>query len=291
MKFQYLLTVLVTILLSSCGTGGGESGSSGSTKSFGLEDSSEIRGNVAGDYARANGTYVIRRFGYPTTNASVILEETNSYGGVNTVIKSTSEKVTDKSTGEISQSVSQEYYSKKNGLEYHTFKQGNDKNFYAVNALNGLANFTEYLINNGSFSTYYTYDTCSSYQTEICSNRNQVATVNVSYTKIGVETITTDLGQFQAYKIKYTLTQTSNNTNAFPNVSASATGWFYPSLGYVKQESTFQFNDYSPAITIEASLTISETNISRFSRNKESLDYLPQISLPNINMIPKEIAE
>jgi hypothetical protein len=286
----FTLIVLTTLLLAGCSGSGGESGSSGSTKSFGLEDSSEIRGNVAGDYAKASGTYVIRRSGYTTTNASVILEETNSYGGVNTVIKSTSEKITDKSTGEILQSVSQNYFSKKNGIEYHTFTQGNDKNFYAVNALNGLASFTEFIINHGSFSAYYTYDTCSSYQTEICSNRNRVATVNASYTKIGIETIETPLGQFQTYEIKYTLTQTSNDTDAFSNASASGTGWFYPSLGYIKQEFTVQINDLSPALTIEASLTVDETNISRFTRNERATDYLPQILPPNINTLPKEIA-
>jgi|TARA_A100001015_G_scaffold172686_1_gene191914 hypothetical protein len=281
--------ILTTLLLAGCNESGGDSGNSGSTKSFSLESSSEIRGNVAGDYAKASGTYTYRRPGYSTSNASVILEETNSYGGVNTIIKSTSQRVTDKSTGDISQSVSQDYYSKKNGLEYHTFTQGIDDNFYAVNALNGLADFTEFLINNGSFSTYYTYDTCSSYETEICSNRNQVATVSASYTNIGIETIETPLGRFQAYKIKAALTRTSNDTNAFSNISSSGTAWFYPSFGFVKQEFTTQFNDYSPAITMDATLTVDETNISRFSRKKAQQNHLPQLAFLRTIELPKEI--
>jgi len=42
----FTLIVLTTLLLAGCSGSGGESGSSGSAKSFGLEDSSEIRGTL-----------------------------------------------------------------------------------------------------------------------------------------------------------------------------------------------------------------------------------------------------
>ena len=88
----FTLIVLTTLLLAGCSGSGGESGSSGSAKSFGLEDSSEIRGNVAGDYAGATGVYTFRRSGYSTETADVTIEETNSYGGINVVVKTVSEK-------------------------------------------------------------------------------------------------------------------------------------------------------------------------------------------------------
>ena len=223
---------------------------------------------TAGDYFSYTGTVKLQRSGYSESNLNVEWEETYSNGGGSRIVSSSSQKTVDQSNGDISQYVSSTYYENRGGVDYLILEQGNDENFYAVNELNGEPVAVYNVINGGSFSTYFTYSSCTSYSSNTCSNPSQVAAIQVSYTLIGTESVTTPAGIFESYKIKAMATQTSNDTDAFSNTSQSAMMWYYPALGTVKQTWTYQLSDYSPAIIGEATKILKSTNNNKYSRNR-----------------------
>lgn len=258
--------------------GGGSSGSS--TKSYSLAEGGTVR-NITPGYSITHTGSLTARQGTSSATADYQNIRSTADGGIlqyssnPIVVISNSRKLTDKSSGQIEQSVSQDYYVTASGKDYWVLDQGANGLWYAVNQLQGLEDPTAKIVYSGSHSTYLTLNTCSSVDSNYsCINPTTVVESNGTWTKLGIETITTSLGTFETYKISETITQTSYNTSAYNNASISSIIWYYPDLGIVKREYTAQFNDYSPPLINEVTTTLKSTNNSKYSRNQRGITSL-----------------
>jgi hypothetical protein len=287
MRF-FLLVVSLVSLLSGCGTGGGDSGG-GSVKTLNLVGNSEIRDFTPGDYIEYTGTYEFNRYGYTTSQASGIIEQTQSSNG-NSIISSTSIKITHDSTvgGALQQETDQSIYYNYSDGQYLMFEQGGDQNFYAVNELKGLKLPLRTIIEDGSYGTIYSKGSCDSYTSSVCSNSNIIALVNITYTLIGTETVSTEIGNFETYNIKVISNQTSNNTDIYSNNAISGNLWIFPPIGTVKQTYTHQSKDLSPVLVTEGTWILKSTNIKSYSRKNGSSNstlpfFNPIFNIPGIS--------
>jgi hypothetical protein len=280
-----ILAFLLLVVLAGCSPSDEGGGGGGSTaKSYSLAEGGSVRNLTAGDYFKYTGTSELQQ-GYSTkVPATSVYEQSISSGGYtlyssNPIIISASTLVLTDLSGAIVQSTSADYYVNSGGIDYHMMEQGNDDLFYAVNQLNGIANTPVKIITDGSYSQAYTYDACSSYLSYTCVSPTTVASVTATYTLIGTETVSTSIGNFESYKIKMTITQTSINTNAFSNYDGTSTVWYHPSLGMVKQTVIQTLKDYSPQIISTAEITLNATNNSKYSRNQSGLGLWSPLSI------------
>ncbi len=275
-----LLVVLVGCSPSDEGGGGGST-----AKSYGLTEGGSVRNMTAGDYWNFTGTVTAKQAGSTTTNFNMESEQTDSNGGVTQysslpiVVRATTTKSVAQDDGQVSQNTSQNYFVVSGGVDYFMMEQGGDNLFYAINKLNGEPYAAAKIVSDGSYSTGYTIDACGSYSGYTCVNPTTVANVTATYTIIGPETVSTPMGNFESHKIKVSFTQTSINTSAFSNVSSSATYWYYPALGIVKQTWTSEFTDSSPSLINEGTMTMKSTNNSKYSRTQRGSDLMSPFSI------------
>jgi hypothetical protein len=286
---KWILVFLLLVVLVGCSPSGEGGGSSGSTaKSYSLAEGGSVRNMTTGDYWKYTGT-TIGQQGSSRVTADLNFELSYASGGYtqyssNPIIISASTLVMKNNGVIVFQGTSQEYYVNSGGIDYHVMEQGEDDLFYAVNQLNGEPNIPAQVINNGSYSSAYTFDTCGTFTGYSCINPTTIANVTATYTLLGTETVSTSIGNFESYKIRMTTTQTSINTNAFPNMSGTSTIWYYPPLGMVKQTATTSSSDYSPPIIQEFTVTLNTTNNSRYSRGQNRVDFMnPFVILKMIN--------
>jgi hypothetical protein len=280
-----ILAFLLLVVLAGCSPsdeGGGGGGST--TKSYSLAEGGTVRNMTAGDYAKMTGTIEAQQ-GSSRASYAYDYEQSLANGGYTQysssqiIISTTTSKQTNNSTGTITQGTSSDYYVKSGGIDYMVMEQGNDDLFYAVNQLNGVPNEAQKIVNDGSYSRTYTLDACSSYSFFTCVSPTTIANVTATYTLIGTETVSTSIGNFESYKIRTTLNQTSINTNVFSNFNGSSIAWYHPALGTVKQTGTMSSTDYSPTLVQEFEVTLSATNISKYSRNQSGLGLWSPLSI------------
>ena len=275
----FFLLVVLTGCSSSDGGGGGST-----AKSYSLAEGGTVRNMTAGDYAKMTGTIEAQQ-GSSRASYAVILEQSLANGGYTQyssnqlILSSITIKETNNSTGTLIQNTSTDYYVKSGGVDYKVMEQGKDDLFYAVNQLNGVPSEMQKIVNDGSYSQTYTLDACSSYSFFTCVSPTTIANVTATYTLIGTETVSTSIGNFESYKIRTTLNQTSINTNVFSNFNGSSIAWYHPALGTVKQTGTMSSTDYSPTLVQEFEVTLSATNISKYSRNQSGLGLWSPLSI------------
>jgi hypothetical protein len=276
---KWILVFLLLVVLVGCSPSDEGGGSSGSTaKSYSLAEGGTVRNMTAGDYWKYTGTSNGQQ-GSTKVSADITFEVSNANGGYtqyssNPIIINASTLVMNNSDGTVFQSTSQNYYVNSGGIDYHVMEQGDDNLFYAVNQLNGVPNIPAKVVSDGSYSSAYTLDACGTFTGYSCINPTTIANVTSTYTLLGTETVSTSIGNFESYKIRMTLTQTSINTNAFSNLSGTSTVWYHPALGMVKQTATSSSSDYSPAIISEFTINLNTTNNSKYSRNQRKQDLL-----------------
>ena len=282
-----ILAFFLLVVLAGCSPSD-EGGGGGSTaKSYGLTEGGTVRNMTAGDYWKYTGSLTVRQ-GSTAVDADYEVEETNSNAGVTqysslpVTVHTTSSKLVSRTDGSVEQSTKQNHYVTSGGIDYLIMEQGADNLFYAVNQLNGEPYAVAKLVTDGSYSTGYTIGTCSSYTNFNCVNHTTVANYTINYTIIGTETVSTTVGNFESHKINFSGTQTSI-TSAFSNASLSGTYWYYPALGIVKVNYTSSFTDYSPALINEATITLNQTNNSKYSRSKRGLNLMS--TLPIFQML------
>lgn len=275
-----ILVFLLLVVLVGCSPSDEGGGSSGSTaKSYSLAEGGTVRNLTAGDYWKYTGTGNAQQ-GSTKVSSDITLELSHANGGYtqyssNPIIISASTIVMkNNSDGTVFQSTSQDYYVNSGGIDYHVMEQGDDNLFYAVNQLNGVPDISAKVVSDGSYSSAYTLDACGAFTGYSCINPTTIANVTSTYTLLGTETVSTSIGNFESYKIRMTLTQTSINTNAFSNLSGTSTVWYHPALGMVKQTATSSSSDYSPAIISEFTINLNATNNSKYSRNQRKQDLL-----------------
>ena len=275
----FFLLVVLTGCSSSDGGGGGST-----AKSYSLAEGGSVRNLTAGDYFQYTGTWNLQQ-GTSKDSATIVYEDSVSSGGYTIyssnpiIIWSKSIVAVSNSDGSKVQSTSADYYVNSRGIDYHIMEQGADNLFYAVNQLNGIANTPVKIITDGSYSQTYTYDACSSYVGYTCVSPTTIVNYVGTYTLIGTETVSTPIGNFESYKIKYNYNQTSINTDAFSNSEGTSTIWYHPSLGLVKQTATQTLKEYSPDMISDIEITLSATNNSKYSRNQRGLGLWSPLSI------------